>query len=210
MNIKDIPLRELKKAKTKIALYEAGLSFTKNRMFKDVLLDDICRAADISRVTFFKFFGKKEDLLVYYMRIWLTRRIIEIGEKDLRGFEAMRLILRQIADDTRTNEGIMPSLIAFLSEMNMHCSMPKLSEAEVMLLFPGQEEAGAESPDMFALFSRCMNEAQEDGRLKPEIRAEDAVPFLFSTFYGGFLTSRLYGSRDIMAFYETHLKLIEK
>lgn len=210
MNINEVPLRELKKAKTKIALYEAGLSFTANRMFRDVLLDDICREAGISRVTFFKFFGKKEDLLVYYMRVWLTRRIIEIGEKNLRGFDAMRLILRQIADDTRTNEGIMPSLIAFLSEMNMHCSMPKLSEAEVMLLFPGQEEAGAESPDMFALFSRCMNEAQEDGQLKPEIKAEDAVPFLFSTFYGGFLTSRLYGSRDIMAFYETHLKLIEK
>lgn len=210
MNINEVPLRELKKAKTKIALYEAGLSFTENRMFRDVLLDDICREAGISRVTFFKFFGKKEDLLVYYMRVWLTRRIIEIGEKNLRGFDAMRLILRQIADDTRTNEGIMPSLIAFLSEMNMHCSMPKLSEAEVMLLFPGQEEAGAESPDMFALFSRCMNEAQEDGQLKPEIKAEDAVPFLFSTFYGGFLTSRLYGSRDIMAFYETHLKLIEK
>lgn len=210
MNINEVPLRELKKAKTKIALYEAGLSFTENRMFKDVLLDDICREAGISRVTFFKFFGKKEDLLVYYMRVWLTRRIIEIGEKNLRGFDAMRLILRQIADDTRTNEGIMPSLIAFLSEMNMHCSMPKLSEAEVMLLFPGQEEAGAESPDMFALFSRCMNEAEEDGQLKPEIKAEDAVPFLFSTFYGGFLTSRLYGSRDIMAFYETHLKLIEK
>ncbi|MGG4091922.1 hypothetical protein [Paenibacillus lautus] len=41
MNIRDIPLGELKKAKTKIALYEAGISFTHDRMFKDVLLDDI-------------------------------------------------------------------------------------------------------------------------------------------------------------------------
>jgi len=210
MNINDIPLRELKKAKTKIALYEAGLSFTQNRMFKDVLLDDVCRMAGVSRVTFFKFFSKKEDLLVYYMRVWLTRRIIEIGSRKLRGFDAMRLILRNIADDTRSNEGIMPSLIAFLSEMNMHCSMPKLSEAEVMLLFPGNEEAGAKSPDMFALFSQCMNEAREDATLRPEIETEAAVSFLFSTFYGGFLTSRLYGSKDVMAFYETHLKLIEK
>ncbi|MCJ8013101.1 TetR/AcrR family transcriptional regulator [Paenibacillus sp. KQZ6P-2] len=210
MNINDIPLRELKKAKTKIALYEAGLSFTQDRMFKDVLLDDICRMAGISRVTFFKFFGKKEDLLIYYMRVWLTHRIIEIEERQLRGFEAMRLILRQIADDTSENEGIMPSLIAFLSEMNMHCCMPKLSEAEVMLLFPGQEDIGAESPDMFALFSRIMNEAQGDGTLKPEIQTEAAVPFLISTFYGSFLTSRLYGSKDVMSFYENHLKLIEK
>ena len=41
MNIRDIPLGELKKAKTKIALYEAGFSFTHDRMFRDVLLDDI-------------------------------------------------------------------------------------------------------------------------------------------------------------------------
>ncbi|BFH64935.1 MULTISPECIES: TetR/AcrR family transcriptional regulator [Paenibacillus] len=210
MNIRDIPLRELKKAKTKIALYEAGISFTHDRMFKDVLLDDICRMAGISRVTFFKFFGKKEDLLVYYMRVWLTYRIIEIERQRLRGFEALRSVLRSLAENARTNKGIMPSLIAFLSEMDMHCKMPELSRAEVMLLFPGDEEAGSKCPNMFALFKTCMEEAYEDGTLKPGIEPEDAVPFLISTFYGGFLTSRLYGSKDVMSFYENHLRLIEQ
>ncbi|MGG4341039.1 hypothetical protein [Paenibacillus lautus] len=74
-------------------------------------------------------------MLVYYMRVRLTYRIIEIGRQRLRGFDAIRSVLRRLAENTRTNKGIMPSLIAFLSEMDMHCKMPELSRAE----FPGDE-----------------------------------------------------------------------
>ncbi|MEC0239362.1 hypothetical protein P4H66_05750 [Paenibacillus dokdonensis] len=105
--------------------------------------------------------------------------------------------------------GMMPSFDRVSSAIFR--SMKRIaSKAEVMLLFPGNEEAGAKSPDMFALFTQCMNEPREDATLRPDIETEAAVSFLISTFYGGFLTSRLYGSKDVMAFYETHLKLIEK
>jgi hypothetical protein len=72
-------------------------------------------------------------------------------------------VLQSLAENARANKGIMPSLIAFLSEMEMHCQMPELSRAEVMLLFPGDEVAGSMCPDMYALFKTCMEEAHEDG-----------------------------------------------
>ncbi|WP_311198801.1 TetR/AcrR family transcriptional regulator [Paenibacillus hexagrammi] len=131
----DLSLRELKKARNKVALYEAALELIETRMFKEVMLDDICRKAEVSRVTFFKFFQRKEELLVYFMRIWLTERVIEIEAKRKRGFSAIRHVLLKVAESFREKPGIMPSLIAFLAEMNMHPCMPVLSRAEVRLLF---------------------------------------------------------------------------
>lgn len=209
MNPPHIPLRELKKAKTKIALYEAAMSLIGDRIFREVMLDDICRMAEVSRVTFFNLFRKKEDLLLYFMRIWLTNRIIDIQEQQLRGFAAVRHLHRHVTEQTTERAGIMPSLIAFLVEMKMHPCMPELSQAEVQLLFPGHEMLGAESPNMFALFERCMSEAAQDGTLKPGITIPEAIQFLFTVFYGAFLTSQLYASDNISSFYEAQLRLIE-
>jgi AcrR family transcriptional regulator len=205
----DIPLRELKKARSKIALYEAALSLLGDKMFRDVMLDDICRRAEVSRVTFFKFFQSKDDLLLYFMRVWLTERIIEIEEERKRGFGAIRHLLHHVAERSRHQAGLVPSLIAFLAEKNMHPCMPELSQAEVRLLFPGHETEGAVSPNMFELFRRCMMEASADGTLRPEITAEFAVKGLFTIFYGAFLTAQLYASTDIADIYEAHLQLLE-
>lgn len=204
----DIPLRELKKARTKVALYEASLSLIEDKMFREVMVDDICRKAEVSRVTFFKCFQRKEDVLVYFMRIWLTERMIEIEAERKRGFAAVRHLLDKVAQHTAIKPGIMPSLVSFLVEMKMHPCMPQLSEAEVLLLFPGHEEEGEKTPDMFELFHRCMSEAKADGELNRIYTVETAVQVLFTVFYGAFLTAQLYAAPDLANVYETHLQLL--
>ncbi|MEK8130735.1 TetR/AcrR family transcriptional regulator [Paenibacillus filicis] len=206
----DISLREWKKARSKVALYEAMLALIEDRMFREVMLDDICRRAEVSRVTFFKFFARKEDLLVYYMRVWLTERMIEIEAGQKRGFAAIRHLLHQVAEAYRVRAGIMPSLIAALAEVKMHPAMPELSEAEVRLLFPGHEDLGALAPDMFKLFRQCMTEAEAAGELREGVTVDMAVKALFTVFYGAFLTAQLYASADIEGFYEAHLGLLQK
>lgn len=210
MDQSHIPLRELKKAKTKIALYEAAMSLIGDRMFREIKLEDICQIAEVSRVTFFNLFRKKEDLLLYFMRIWLTNRQIDIKEQSLRGFDVVHHIHGKIAEQAQEKAGIMPSLIAFLAEMKMHPSMPEFSQAEIQLLFPGHVELGSVSPNMFALFEQAMSEALQDGTLKEGITVPAAIQFLFTVFYGTFLTSQLYASEDILSFYETQIQLIEK
>lgn len=210
MNQPHIPLRELKKAKSKIALYEAAMSLIGDRMYREVKLEDICQMAEVSRVTFFNLFRKKEDLLLYFMRIWLTERQIDIVEQNLRGFDVVQHIHSKIAEQAQEKVGIMPSLIAFLAEMKMHPAMPEFSQAEVQLLFPGHVELGSVTPNMFALFEQAMSEALQDGTLKEGISIEAAIQFLFTVFYGAFLTSQLYASEDILSFYETQIQFIKK
>jgi AcrR family transcriptional regulator len=205
----DIPLRELKKARTKVALYEASLSLIGDKTFREVMLDDICRKAEVSRVTFFKFFQRKEELLVYFMRVWLTECMIEIEQESKRGFSAVRHLLIKVAEQSKERQGLMPSLISFLVEMKMHPCMPEMSEAEIRLLFPGHEEIGSQTPNMFELFHRCMTEANKNGKLRKEVSVEMAVKYLFTVFYGAFITAQLYASSDIANFYEAHLQVLE-
>jgi len=203
-------LREIKKAKTKLSLYTAALELMQDKMFHEVMLEQICREAEVSKVTFFKFFPQKEDMLVYFMRIWLTKRIIEIEERGLTGFDTVRLLLRAVAEQAEQMPGMMPSLIAFLSQMKMHPRMPELSEAEVELLFPGQEAQGRRSPNMHELFLQAMQEAQQEEQLRPYMVPEDAAKLLFTIFYGGYLTAQQYNARDILGYYELHLRWLEQ
>ncbi|NGZ77599.1 TetR/AcrR family transcriptional regulator [Saccharibacillus alkalitolerans] len=210
MTERSYPLRDVKKARTRIRLYETGLSMMKTRRFGEIMVDEICREAETSKVTFFKCFPQKEALLVYFMRVWLTNRMLEIEEAGKRGFGAIRHLLDSVATWHEDVPGVMPSLIAFLAQTDMHPCMPELGEAEVHLLFPGREEAAAEPPVLPALFRRCMLEAQSEGTLAPGIEVDDAVKLLWTVFYGAFLTARLYGSSDIRGFYELHLGRLEK
>ncbi|GAB6926472.1 hypothetical protein JCM10914A_04550 [Paenibacillus sp. JCM 10914] len=210
MSTTDIPLRELKKAKNKIALYEAALSLMQDRMFSQVMLEDICRTAEISKVTFFKFFQRKEDLLLYFMRIWLTKRMIEVETEGMHGLQAFRHLLSSVVEEHGVRPGMMPSLISFLAELNMQPSMPELSQAEVALLFPGNEERGATSPNMYQIFRDWIAADFQAGKLRQGIEIEAAVQICFTVFYGAFLTSQLYGpNADIASVYETHLGLLE-
>jgi len=179
-------------------------------MFREVMLDDICRHAGVSRVTFFNFFQRKEDLLVYFMRVWLTERLIEIEAEQKRGFAVVRHLLNKVAQGAGEKPGLMPSLISFLVEMNMHPCMPELSVGEIRLLFPGHEELGARTPDMFEVFRRSISEAMAAGELRNEFTVDTAVKVLFTVFYGAFLTAQLYATSDIADFYETHLQLLAK
>jgi AcrR family transcriptional regulator len=205
----EISLRELKKARAKLALYEAGMELIGEKLFKEVLLEDLCRRAEISKVTFFKFFRQKEDLLVYFMRVWLTERMIELAHEPKTGFQAVRHILRHVAEGAKTKPGLMLSLIGFLSESKMHPCMPVLSEAEVRLLFPEDEAIGAQDPNMFTLFTLCMREAQEAGELRPGLSVEMAVQALCTIFYGAFLSAHLVGAKDLMSYYDAHLALLK-
>jgi AcrR family transcriptional regulator len=63
-----VPLsrRERKKERTRREIYSAAMKLFLRRGFDAVTIDDICRAADVARGTFFLHFPAKESLLYEY------------------------------------------------------------------------------------------------------------------------------------------------
>ncbi|MGG1663526.1 TetR/AcrR family transcriptional regulator [Brevibacillus sp. NRS-1366] len=203
----NISLRERKKAKTRLALLKACLDLIGEGNFRNVLVEDICQRAEVSKVTFFKFFPKKEDLLIYFMSIWQAECYVELSSSSKRGWDAVRHIFAKVTEEGKKYPGIMLSLISFLSEQKMHPCVPVLSHAELSLLFPDREERAAIAEvALDDIFRQCVIEAREDGQLSLQVSDEEAVILLFSMFYGAYLSAHLFRSSDFLAFYEMHLK----
>ncbi|MGG4442475.1 TetR/AcrR family transcriptional regulator [Brevibacillus fortis] len=202
-----LSLREKKKAKTKFALLDAALELMGDGSFRNVLVDDICERAEVSKVTFFKFFPQKEELLIYYMSIWQAECFVELRSTGKRGWEAVRHIFAKVTRDSEKQPGIMLSLISFLAEQKMHPCVQILSDAELYLRFSEHEEREAiRATDLHQILQKCVQEAAEDGQLALHLSEEEAVILLFSMFYGAYLTAHLFHVTDYMGCYELHLK----
>lgn len=208
--MKDHSLREIKKARTKISILQAGLDLIGENTFREVNVEDICKKAEVSKVTFFKFFPQKDDLLVYCMRIWLSQRLIDLHLHPKRGLDAIEFLFKSIAESAKVRPGLMLSLISFLSEQKMHPRMPILTETEIHLLFPEHEElVEPEVQNLGDIFYKYIEEAKQDGEIMTDKTTDDLVKILFTIFYGAYLTSHIYSSRDFMEYYRLHLDLIK-
>jgi len=89
--------RERKKERTREQIYRAAMTLLLRRGFDNVTVDEICRAADVARATFFLHFAAKDDLLAEYGRR-LHRDLCD-GVREYRGgaWGAMRIVFRMMA-----------------------------------------------------------------------------------------------------------------
>lgn len=201
-------LRELKKARTKIELFHTTLNIIEEKSFRFIRVEELCEHVEISKVTFFKIFPRKEDILIYFMRIWLTDCMLEIEDTNKKGTTALRHIFEKVSEQAKTHPGLMLSLIAFLSEEKMHPCMPHVTEAEIYLLYPDQQErVQTLIPDLSQVFTTCVEEAKSTGDITNKLETSHIVKLLHTIFYGAYLTAHLYNS-DVMEMYELHLRFL--
>src|SRR5215470_9537722 len=65
-----LPLREKKFARVRLAILSAVLRLMQERSLAAISVREICDVAQVAPATFFNYFPSKEDVLVYYMRLW--------------------------------------------------------------------------------------------------------------------------------------------
>ena len=66
----ELPLRARKAAQTKLALFEACEDALRESSFRYIRVADLCTQVGISEPTFFNYYEKKSDLLVYSIMLW--------------------------------------------------------------------------------------------------------------------------------------------
>ncbi len=78
-------LRKEKAARLKVHVLDQTLKLIGRKSFDDLFVDDICEKVKISKVTLFKYFPQKEDILLYFFRMWSLRRSVELVHKPKEG-----------------------------------------------------------------------------------------------------------------------------
>jgi AcrR family transcriptional regulator len=69
-NLKKFPLRERKKAQTRLSLLDAVINRLYDNPLANITIEEICDDVEISKATFFLYFPQKTDVIVLYGLLW--------------------------------------------------------------------------------------------------------------------------------------------
>lgn len=133
-------LRKEKAARLKIQILETTIKLIGKKPFEDLYVDDLCEKVKISKVTFFKYFPQKEDILLYYFRIWCLERAIEIKNKPREGLQGIYFLSDKLSEECENHPGLMLSLIGYLADIKRPPKPFTVKPEEKRLLFPDREE----------------------------------------------------------------------
>jgi AcrR family transcriptional regulator len=208
-----LPLRQRKFAQTKLGLMKAAVAAMRRRPLEEISTPELCAAVSISNASFFNYFPKKTDLLVYFIQLWSLemtwhgRRLVqECGGGGLAAIEEIfALTARQVVKDPR----IMAEIIAHQARMSAPENPHEISLAERLLAYPelrGIETLPAEGLD--SLLPPFLERAVAAGELPKDLDRETAMQAIISVFFGVPIVCRPRDVHAVEPMYRRQLRLI--
>ncbi len=194
--------RELKKAKTRLDILNAVYALTAQTSFRDLKVKAIAETADVTEMTFFNYFPKKEEILGYMMGVWTLDLAVQQHQTPLTGEAAIRRFFAQTARQVNAHPGLMVGFISYLVTNEIAPVANPIEAADRALLYPDLPEAvELPLPSGNELLTRHLLEM--DPSADPTVR----MLHLASCFYGDVLVAHTAGL-DLDALYAGSLDLI--
>ncbi|MCB0497924.1 MAG: TetR/AcrR family transcriptional regulator [Cyclobacteriaceae bacterium] len=186
--------RELNAAKTKFEALEYVLNESKSKNFEDIQVVDICRHIGISKVTFFKYFTRKEDLLLYYRSILTLKIIIQLNEKKKEGMLALNLVVQQFANEYLQRPSLILGVINYFTHSLDYISPMRVKPAERALFFPETKSNEYELISLDELIEQHMLDVVFKKQSTLSANSRQLSEVFLSTLYGALVMCRMRGS----------------
>jgi len=204
-------LRKEKAARLKLAILDGTLKLIGKKSFDDLLVDEICARVKISKVTLFKYFPQKEDILLYYFRLWCLRRAVELNDKPKEGVAGITFLFDKLSEDAEAHPGIILSLFAYLADIRRTLRPFPVKVEEKKLLFPDLENIGAiEIQSIDQMFEKFSLEAIFKKEITKTSSTRDITQILIAIFYGSVLTAHINQISTLKIFFRKNIELIMK
>lgn len=184
----DIPLRQRKQARTRLALLDALVArLDGKRTLDDIAVKELCDAADVSQASFFNYFPSKSDLLVYFVQLWSLDLASRVRTGDAAGSarEAIELVYSSTAQEIARHPGVMAEILAHQARMSAPPARAEISLAERLIAFPdrpGIEDVPAVGLD--GLLPPLVDRAIAQGDLPARLDRRAAFLGLSAIFFG--------------------------
>lgn len=214
MTLKDISLRERKYAQTKVDLLRTMLEKTNDRRLDDVSIKELCENALISEATFFNYFPKKSDLLIYFIKMWTVQvnYMAEAKYGNTSGLKKIELVFDATGRmETIGNMRIMSEIIAFQAHETIAIEVPvdDITAAEKIIAFPEHEGIDEMKISCFRdLFVNNLKLAIKIGELPEKINIDLLMLNLGSIFFGVPLMMGNKHAADIHSIYAMQLQFL--
>jgi AcrR family transcriptional regulator len=204
-------LRKEKAARLKLAILDGTLKLIGKKSFDDLLVDEICARVKISKVTLFKYFPQKEDILLYYFRLWCLKRAVELYDKPKEGLAGITFLFDKLSEDTETHPGVILSLFAYLADLRRTLKPFPVKVEEKKLLFPEVENIGSiEIQSVDQMLEKFSLESIFKKEITKTSSTRDITQLLISVFYGSVLTAHINQISALKIFFRKNLELVLK
>lgn len=190
MKLNQISLRERKYAQTKVDLLKSMLEKTRDKKFSEISIKELCEDVMISEATFFNYFPKKTDLILYFIKMW-SMQVSFLADKQFGRTSGLRKIefMFEITGSGEAigNERIMGEILAFiaLEDLEQDIDLANLTDAELMICFP--ELDGIETiarSNYGRIFLNNIELAVRIGELPINTDIKEMMLYLRMVFYG--------------------------
>jgi len=204
----NLPLRERKKYQTMTNILEEFITSLEEKNFHEIVVEDICDRASISKVTFFRYFRSKEEVLDYFVLRWCYQRSIEIGNKTHKGLEGIYHVFKSAAEIPNA-EKIFVALINYYSKLTEKPNDIGLSEAASYVisnnLKDGVQVGILSLKEIISYYIQQLDNLTEE-------KKSNYTEHLLSLFYGVpfQVHIQMLGTSQLNKAYKLHLDLLFK
>jgi AcrR family transcriptional regulator len=204
-------LRERKFARTRLSLADAATRHLEAASFETLSVKALCERVQISEATFFNYFPKKEDLIIYLDRLW-TLELNWYGRQAAeqeKGLAVIEALFRYTSIQIQKKPGLMGEIIAHEARARERSQGMEITLAERLMAF--QDLTGIKDlPDdsLESLLRNALQDAIDQGDLPVNTAIAAAMVALVSIFYGVPLAMQHANPAAIGAMYRQQLSLL--
>jgi AcrR family transcriptional regulator len=204
-------LRKEKAARLKVQVLEHTIKLIGKKAFDDIYVEDICEKVKISKVTFFKYFPQKEDVLLYHFRIWCLARSVELKQKPKEGMQGVYQVLDKLAEECENHPGLMLSLIGYLSDFKRPPKPFPVKPEEKKLLFPEIEDIIAiEILSLDQMLEKFSLEAIMKKEITKTSSTRDITNLFTTVFLGSVVTAHINQQTPLKLFMRRNMDNVVK
>jgi AcrR family transcriptional regulator len=204
-------LRKEKAARLKVQVLEHTLKLVGKKAFDDIYVEDICEKVKISKVTFFKYFPQKEDVLLYHFRIWCLSRSVDLKLKPKEGIQGVYFLLDKLSEECETHPGLMLSLIGYLSDSKRPPKPFPVKPEEKKLIFPELEDvSGVEILSLDQMLEKFTLEAIFKKEITKTTSTRDITNLFNTVFLGSIVTAHMTQQSPLKLFFRRNMDNVMK
>ncbi|MBT1701853.1 TetR/AcrR family transcriptional regulator [Chryseosolibacter indicus] len=199
-------LRKEKAARLKVQVLEHTLKLVGKKAFDEIYVEDICEKVKISKVTFFKYFPQKEDVLLYHFRIWCLARAVDLRQKPKEGMQGIYYLLDKLSEECESHPGLMLSFIGYLSDFKRPPKPFPVKAEEKKLLFSDIEDiTSIEILSLEQMLEKFTLESVSKKEITRTNSTKDITSLFLTTFLGSIITAHITQQSPLKPFFRRNL-----
>jgi AcrR family transcriptional regulator len=204
-------IRSVKAARLKLQILEHTVKLIGKKSFEDLHVDHVCDKVKVSKVTFFKYFPQKEDILLYYHRIWCFDRAVELEVKKKEGLAGVTYLFDRMSDEYENYPGLLLSLVGYLSSLKRKLKPMGVKLEEKQLLYPDHPEIKTvEILSIDQMIEKFVLEAIFNKEIIRSSATRDISNVLLTVLYGSIIVSHTKQQSPVKLFFRKNLDMVLK